>query len=91
MDLQPLLLLFAMPFKLLLQLFAILRNLTTKPTTTTPATQTESTHYCQPSLQPGYVLDRDVLTIELKDPLLRAAYIDYLEACLTMPGSRYIR
>ncbi len=75
-----------MPFKLLLQLFAILRNLTTKPTTTTPATQTESTHYCQPSLQPGYVLDRDVLTIELRDPVFRQFYMEHLENCLAMPS-----
>lgn len=75
-----------MPFRLLLQLFAILRNLTTKPTTTTPATQTESTHYCQPSLQPGYVLDRDVLTIELRDPVFRQFYMEHLENCLAMPS-----
>ncbi len=75
-----------MPFKLLPQLFAILRNLTTKPTTTTPATQTESTHYCQPSLQPGYVLDRDVLTIELRDPVFRQFYMEHLENCLAMPS-----
>jgi hypothetical protein len=75
-----------MPFRLLLQLFAILRNLTTKTTTTTPATQTESTHYCQPSLQPGYVLDRDVLTIELRDPVFRQFYMEHLENCLAMPS-----
>ena len=75
-----------MPFRLLLQLFAILRNLTTKPTTTTPATPTDSTHYCQPSLQPGYALDRDVLTIELRDPVFRKFYMEHLENCLAMPS-----
>ena len=39
----------------------------------------------------AWALDPDRLSQDLKDPLLRAAYIDYLEACLTMPGSRYIR
>lgn len=38
-----------------------------------------------------WALDPDRLSEDLKDPLLRSAYIDYLEACLTMPGSRYIR
>jgi hypothetical protein len=38
-----------------------------------------------------WVLDPDRLSEDLKDPLLRAAYIDFLEACLTMPASRYIR
>ena len=36
-------------------------------------------------------LDLDRLSEDLKDPWLRNAYIDYLETCLTMPGSRYIR
>lgn len=39
----------------------------------------------------AWALDPDRLSQDLKDPLLRAAYIDYLEACLTMPDSRYIR
>ena len=39
----------------------------------------------------AWALDPDRLSEDLKDPLLRAAYIDFLEACLTMPASRYIR
>ena len=38
-----------------------------------------------------WVLDPDRLSEDLKDPLLRAAYVNFLEACLTMPASRYIR
>jgi len=34
-------------------------------------------------------LDPDLLSADLKDPHLRTYYIDFLEACLTMPASRY--
>jgi len=44
-----------------------------------------------PTAPMAWALDPDRLSEDLKDPLLRAAYIDYLEACLTMPASRYIR
>jgi len=86
LDLQPLPLLFAMPYKLLLQLFATIRNLTTKHSKATPATPTASMHSCQPSLQTDYVLDRDVLTIELRDPVFRQFYMEHLENCLAMPS-----
>lgn len=44
-----------------------------------------------PTAQTVWASDPDRLSEDLKDPLLRAAYIDYLEACLTMPAFRYIR
>ena len=75
-----------MPYKLLLQLFATIRNLTTKQSKATPATPATSMHSCQPSLQTDYVLDRDVLSIELRDPVFRQFYMDHLESCLAMPS-----
>jgi hypothetical protein len=36
-------------------------------------------------------LDPDLLTEDLKDPNLRIYYVEFLEACLTMPASRYKR
>jgi len=36
-------------------------------------------------------LDPDLLSADLKDPHLRTNYVEFLEACLTMPASRYKR
>lgn len=47
---------------------------------------TQNSHSCQPSLQPDYVLDRDFLSIELRDPVFRQFYMDHLENCLAMPS-----
>jgi hypothetical protein len=44
-------------------------------------------HRNQPSppAPTGWALDPDLLSQDLRDPLLRQAYIDYLEACLLKP------
>jgi len=47
---------------------------------------TQNSHSCQPPLQTDYVLDRDVLSIELRDPVFRQFYMDHLESCLAMPS-----
>jgi hypothetical protein len=45
-----------------------------------------------PSSRPAVsTLDPDLLTEDLKDPNLRIHYVEFLEACLTMPASRYKR
>jgi hypothetical protein len=45
-----------------------------------------------PSSRPAVsTLDPDLLTEDLKDPNLRIYYVEFLEACLTMPASRYKR
>jgi hypothetical protein len=45
-----------------------------------------------PSNRPAVsTLDPDLLSADLKDPHLRTYYVDFLEACLTMPASRYKR
>jgi len=45
-----------------------------------------------PSSRPAVsTLDPDLLSADLKDPHLRTYYIDFLEACLTMPARRYKR
>lgn len=36
-------------------------------------------------------LDPDLISADLKDPELRAFYVEFLEDCLTMPASRYKR
>jgi len=53
--------------------------------------QLDSTQNSRSSRPAVSTLDPDRLSEDLKDPLMRAAYIDFLEACLTMPASRYIR
>ena len=53
--------------------------------------QLDNTH-SSPSSRPAVsTLDPDLLTEDLKDPNLRIYYVEFLEACLTMPASRYKR
>jgi hypothetical protein len=49
---------------------------------------TQSTPSSRPVVS---TLDPDLLTEDLKDPHLRTYYVEFLEACLTMPASRYKR
>ena len=52
--------------------------------------QLDSTQNSPSSRPVVSTLDPDLLTEDLKDPNLRIYYVEFLEACLTMP-SRYKR
>ena len=51
----------------------------------------DSTQHLQATRPVVSSLDPDLLSADLKDPHLRSYYIEHLEACLTMPASRYKR
>jgi len=53
--------------------------------------QLDSTQNSRSSRPVVSTLDPDLLTEDLKDPNLRIHYVEFLEACLTMPASRYKR
>ena len=53
--------------------------------------QLDSTQSSPSSRPVVSTLDPDLLTEDLKDPNLRIHYVEFLEACLTMPASRYKR
>jgi len=53
--------------------------------------QLDSTQSSPSSRPVVSTLDPDLLTEDLKDPNLRIYYVEFLEACLTMPASRYKR
>jgi hypothetical protein len=53
--------------------------------------QHKTTHNSQTHIPVVSALDPDLISEELKDPYLRAYYVDFLEACHTMPASRYKR
>ena len=53
--------------------------------------QLDSTQNSPSSRPVVSTLDPDLLTEDLKDPNLRIYYVEFLEACLTMPASRYKR
>jgi hypothetical protein len=53
--------------------------------------QLDSTHNSHSNRPAVSGLDPDLLSTDLRDPHLRTYYIDFLEACLTMPASRFKR
>ena len=53
--------------------------------------QLDSTQSSPSSRPVVSTLDPDLLTEDLKDPNLRIYYVEFLEACLTMPAKRYKR
>jgi hypothetical protein len=53
--------------------------------------QLDSNQHIQATRPVVSSLDPDLLSADLKDPHLRSYYVEFLEACLTMPASRFKR
>jgi hypothetical protein len=53
--------------------------------------QLDNSQSSPPSRPVVSALDLELLSADLKDPHLRAYYIEFLESCHTIPASRYKR
>ena len=53
--------------------------------------QLDSTQHLRATRPVISSLDPDILSADLQDPHLKTYYIEHLEACLTMPASRFKR
>ena len=53
--------------------------------------QLDSTQHSQQHRPVVSALDPDLISQDLKDPHIRAYYVEFLESCHTMPASRYKR
>ena len=73
-----------MAYALLTRLASSISKLTTNLLNT--ISRTNPTQHSPQSPRTVWALDPDVLTLELRDPVLRQFYMDHLEDCLAMPA-----